>query len=203
MIPLIILFFRKPDSGFTKEFQAVKPYLWLMFIGAFYELVFTKLLKIPSAYWFTAYGFLEFLALFYFFKKLFIDRYRFFFIVFFLITFFCFLTILKYWEMNISQKLDGYFSVPVSLFVFSSSFLWFKELFEKPDIQSLFKIPSFYFISGLILYFAGAVFVSLLIYEIGVVTHLARTYWMVFVVMAIIMHIMMVIGVWVGTEKKP
>ncbi len=112
-----------------------------------------------------------------------------------------FLIILYYWEYNIHTTLEAYFLVPILLFVFISSFIWFKDLFNN-EMTSLLIIPSFYFISGLIIYFSGGFFISLLFDQLKIITGLSETNWLVFVVMAIIMHIMMVIGVWVGDERK-
>ncbi len=37
--PLTITFFRKTNPCFKDEMLAIRPYLWLIFIGAFYELI--------------------------------------------------------------------------------------------------------------------------------------------------------------------
>lgn len=200
--PLTITFFRKTNPCFKDEMLAIKPYLWLIFIGAFYELIFTSFLRIPSAYWFTAYTFLEFLALWYFFRELLGLRYMYFFKATMFIVTVGFLIILYYWEYDIHTTLEAYLLVPILLFVFISSFIWFKDLFNKGMI-SLWIIPSFYFISGLIIYFSGGFFISLLYDKLKIVTGLSETNWLVFVSGLIIMYIMITIGVWKGTEKKP
>src|SRR5688572_3811086 len=74
--PLSILFFRKPKQSQKHFIAAIKPFLWLLFIGAIYEIVFTAILYINTAPWMRLYYLLEFLTLCYFFKKLFDDRYK-------------------------------------------------------------------------------------------------------------------------------
>ena len=61
----------------------------------------------------------------------------------------------------------------------------------------------FYFISGLMIYFSVGVFVSLLIYDLKVITGLSEKYWIIFIIVALIMRLMITIGIWIGTEKKP
>lgn len=203
VLPLLLLYLREVKRIHADAVLAIKPYLWLMLIGAFYELIFTGLLKIPSAYWFTAYTFLEFLVLWYFFRKLFLNKHKYFFFLSLVIVSLGFILVLFYWSLAVHRKLEGYLSVPISLFIFISVFRYYKKLFFKAELVSLWITPVFYFISGLMIYFSVGVFVSLLIYDLKVITGLSEKYWIIFIIVALIMRLMITIGIWIGTEKKP
>ena len=197
--PLLLLYLRQTKKQFDTELSAIKPYLYLLFIGAVYEIINTK---IPSCYHFTAFTVLEFLALWYFFKKIFLRKYDYFIWFSLLVVLVETIIILFYWECNTGSKMDGYLAIPISVFVFASSFLWFKQLFEKETVFSLWKTPLFYFLSGLIIYFAGGLFISLLRYQLNILIGLPQTYWLFYLFGAIFMRIMMIVGVWKATEKK-
>lgn len=202
-LPVLFLGIRKPVKKHEEELSAIKPFLWLMLLGAIYEVIFTGFFRIPTGYWFTAYAFLEFFALWYFFKYLFKKSYTYFLNASLFFLMICFGIALYFWQYSLHEKIEAYLSIPICIFVFTSSFLWFRQLFEKKEPIPLLSNSAFYFISGLVIYFAGGTFVSLLIYEIKILTGFFEKYWVVYVFVALLMRIMMTIGVWVGTERKP
>lgn len=199
-VPLLLILFRKNKEQFSNEISAVKPYFYLLFIGAIYEIIN---IRIPSCYHFTVFTVLEFVALWYFFRKIFLKKYNYFLLLSLLIVLLETIIISFFWICDLSDKMDAYLAIPISVFIFTSSFLWFKKLFEKETVYSLWKDPVFYFLSGLIIYFSGGLFISLLLYEITIITGLPETYWLIYLFGAIFMRIMMAVGVWKATEKKP
>lgn len=201
-LPLFFLRFRKISKSYKIDLLAIKPYLWLLFLGSFYELVFSILLKIETAYWFTAYTLLEFLMLWYFFSRILRGNYKSFFYISFLLVLAAFLITLYYWSIEFHSKLEGYLYVPISLFVFACVFLYYKLLFKKTHLVPIWKTPAFYFTNGLMIYFSVGVFVSLLIYDLRIITGFFKKYWVIYIMVSYIMRIMMVIGVWKGTERK-
>lgn len=200
-IPILLLFLRKQLHDFKNELSAIKPFLWLLFIGAVYEIVFTHILRIPSSVWFTLYTLLEFMVLWYFFYKL-LNYYSTYLKTALLLIVIISTVALFYWEYEKHAQIEGYLAIPVSIFIFTSSVLWFKSLFKAKDVIPLIQLPSFYFISGLVIYFAGTVFVSLIIYQLKLITGFYEKYWLVFVIVSYIMRIMMAVGVWKATEKS-
>ncbi len=72
--PLLLLYLRQTKKQFDMELSAIKPYFYLLFIGAVYEIIFTTILKVPACYWWSLFTILEFLALWYFFKKIFLKN---------------------------------------------------------------------------------------------------------------------------------
>jgi hypothetical protein len=202
LFPLLIFLLRKPVKNFSKQTSAIKPFLWLMFIGSIYELVFSIILKFSVSYWFTLYTLLEFLVLYYFFRNLFGDKHKklfYFFRAFFILTW----TIsLFFWEKKIHLKIESYSTVIEVLFVFTGVLLWFKELFKNAEIVSLWEVPAFYFICGLTFYFAGSVFFFLLSQDIFDNTSPYWTFWVISVIPNLIMRIILIIGVWKATANK-
>ncbi len=71
LLPLIILYCIQTKSKFKDSIAAIKPFLWLLFLGSLYELIFTGFLKVPAAYWFTFYTLIEFWAICFFYNYLF------------------------------------------------------------------------------------------------------------------------------------
>lgn len=203
LVPMLILLFRDVSSRYYSVIRAIKPYFWLLFIGSLYELIATKILKIPSGFWFTLYTYLEFLTLWYFFRMLFPKTLRVFSYLLLILITIGFIFILMNWSYDIHHLLEAYLVVPTSIFVFIHVFLWCRELFKKTELVSLWEMPISYFIGGLFVYFSLGVLPSLLIYQIIKTTGFFSKYWMVFIAASILMRIMMIIGLLKATAKKP
>jgi hypothetical protein len=57
---------------------------------------------------------------------------------------------------------DSYLQAIESVFVITAIILWMKYAFINLEEDSLFKYPHFYFISGLLFYFSGTLFLFML-----------------------------------------
>lgn len=204
LVPVCFLLFRSLRRGFEIEMTAIKPFLWLLFFGSIYEFIFTFVLLVNTAYWFTLYILLEFLGLYYFFRKLFLGKYSGL-LIFFLISYtLAWVTVCYFfWEKESHLKIESYFTVAETLFVYIFSVLWFNELFRKAEIISLWKTPVFYFICGFLLYFLGSLFMFLLISDIFKTNpNLILKYWIVSLIFALMMKVLICVGIWKATEPK-
>ncbi|WP_129752279.1 hypothetical protein [Flavobacterium beibuense] len=196
-----MIYKRKTRPNHKKEILAIKPYLWLLFLSSVYEEVVTGLIRFPAAYFITAYTLFEFLALTYFFYNILnINKKIMGFCISIFVLFFFFS--LQYWNLNDYLVLAGYHLALETIIIFTYSFLWFKDLFKKAEVVSLTKSPSFYFIIGNVLYFAGCVFHFLLIDVIYKSSGEISKYWFITLVLGFIMRMLLLIGVLKGTEKK-
>lgn len=202
IIYLYILLFKSFRFNYQEEVSGIKPYVCLLIFGAFYEVIFTKLLRVPSAYWVTPYTLFEFLTLSYFFSRV-LKSYRLvfrFFVSIFIVFFFA---SLFFWNLENHMKIEAYHLALETLFVITYTILWFKDLFKKKEFVSLWQTPAFYFITGNVLYFTGCLFLFLFIDVIYKSSGLISKYWILALFLGFIMRVMMLIGLLKATVKKP
>lgn len=202
LLPLLLIFLRKPKQDYAYEIKAIKPFLWLLFIGSIYEIVFSTILLVSVGPWIRAYYLFEFVTLYYFFRKLFVNRYRLVLNSFLIVFVISWIVSLFFWGKVHRLKIDGYLSIQESLLVFTFVLIWFKQLFKGTEFVPLWQTPLFYFLTGFLFYFGGTVFVNLLIDDIFKITGLISKYWLVSVLLNIAMRILLCIGVWKATEKR-
>lgn len=176
--------------------QPVVPFIWVTAVATLYEFIGTVLLQINTAYWFQFYSLLEFGALYYFFYRLINPQYKrlyqIFLILFILVYGFSFF----YWDEYNALVAKTINKTLMALFVFLSSFLWFKKLFEKMHIPNLWKNAEFYFISGFIIYYSGTFLLFLLSDLIFNSKFYFYDYWLVNVLATLILRVFLIIGVW-------
>lgn len=145
-----------------KDTFSILPYLALTFFASFYELVFTVILKIDASVWFKIYTSIEFFVLIHYFYKLLKGKYKYLFI-FFGLLYSCSFGIIIY-QGKIASFMDGdsYLQAIESVFVISAIILWMKYAFINLQEDSLLKYPQFYFVTGLLFYFSGTLFLFML-----------------------------------------
>lgn len=158
-IPLVInsIRKRKKKNQFNKY---ISMYLYFIALASLYELVFSYYLKINVEIWFKVYSLLEFILILQIFKtqKKGLNN--------FLYTFFTFLyiSILTYVTLWIPEKHflfhDALLNFVTFLFIISFSIVWFKNTIKSNE-SLLLNIPFFYFLSGLMIYYSGIIFLSI------------------------------------------
>lgn len=143
----------------NKTLDEISILIYLIGIGAFYELFFTIYLKQNSELWFKIYPFLEFIALLYFFKKLIGISQSVFYTI---LVSYCSLYLILYWfyfyKINLSA-LELFIPISHCLLVYTCSTKWTMQQFEKLETSSLLHFPVFYILSGMILYYSGTFFI--------------------------------------------
>jgi hypothetical protein len=193
IIPLIILFLKK--RAFVVSYP-IQPFVWLTFIATLYESIGTFLLNIDTTYWFQIYSLLEFLTIFYFFYKLFNSSYKKVFTISFIVLLITYILSFYFWKGYQSLIANAVNTIPLTLFVFFFSYVWFKQLFQKMEIPNLLNDSDFYFVSGLAIYYSSTSLLftlSSFIFE----KHLYfYDYWLVNVIATLILRICLIIGVW-------
>ncbi len=191
IIPLLILLLKKRAFDFKKP---IISFIWLTAFATLYEFFGSVILKINTSYWWQLYSLLEFITLYYFFFKLFQPKYK--------TTFWVFLVLLvtKYgfsyifWnEIFISTAIN---KIPLTIFVLTFSFLWFKELFKKMEIQNPWQNANFYFVSGFSVYYSSTFFLFLLGNSIFNSNIYFYDYWLINIMATLILRTFLIIGVW-------
>ncbi len=193
LLPLLFLFLRK--KAFDKEHPAV-PLLWLTAIGSLYEFIGSVLLKINTIYWFQLYPFLNFITFYYFFFKLLKPNYKILFRILFILFLAVYLVSFYFFSEENKFITTALNRIPITIFVFTFTALWFKNLFEKMEEQNLWQNDNFYFITGLIIYYSSTLFLfiaSNFIYNSNLYFF---DFWIVNIIASLILRILLCIGVW-------
>ena len=193
ILPLFLIFLKKKTFNVK---QPIIPFVWLTAVGALYELIGTVILKVNATYWFQLYSLLGFCALYYFFFKLLNKKYKNAFVGFiigFIATYGTSFFFLDQENVFISTAINEPF---ITIFVLVFSFLWFRQLFEKVNIPNLWKHPSFYFVSGLMIYYSGTFFFFLLSGSIFSSNCYFYDYWMVNIIAIVALRVFISVGIW-------
>lgn len=193
IIPLLILFFYKKALEFNR---AITPFIWLTALATIYEFVGTVLLKINTSYWFQVYSFLEVIILYYFFFRLFQTKYKIAFGVFLILLLITYGFSFFLWSKNSGLITKAINKVPITFFVLTFSFLWFKELFYKMEIQNPWQNANFYFVTGFLLYYSSTFFLFLLASFLFKSNVYFYDYWLINIAATIILRTSLIIGVW-------
>lgn len=193
IIPLLILFVKRKALSFK---EPIIPFVWLTAIASLYESVGTGLLQINTAYWFQIYSFLELIALFYFFYKLFSASHKRTLLVFagilMLIYGFSFL----FWNENVKLISNAVNATSITLFVCFFSFVWFKNLFEEAKTVNPWREPTFCFVSGFAMYYSTTLFLFLLSSFFFVSESYFYDYWLVNIIATFILRTFLIMGAW-------
>lgn len=193
IIPLLVLFIKKRAFDFR---EPITPFIWLTVFATLYEFIGTGLLEIKTSYWFQLYSFFEIVTLFYFFFKLFKTKYKIAFGIFLvsLVTTYSFSFF--FWNENEGLIPNTVNKTSVTLFVLTFSFLWFKELFKKMEIQNPWQNADFYFVSGFSVYYSSTFFLFLLASLIFNSNVNFYDYWLVNIIATLILRTSLIIGIW-------
>ena len=200
IIPSLLLL--KENRIYSRH--AIIPLVILIALATLYEFIGTKIFKINTMYWFQVYPIFEFGTLYYFFSHILSDYKRLFkaslflAIIFYCISFF-------YWSGDnifISLAINRSF---ISFFVLVFSLIWYKnqfdrvrniDLFETIKSTSLWQNATFYFISGVFIYYCTTFFLffsSSFIFESKLYFY---DFWLVNVLATLFYRIILIIGVW-------
>lgn len=193
IIPLVVLFFKKRAFDFK---EPITTFVWLTFIATLYEGVFSFILKIDTAYWFLFFPLLEIVALSSFFHKLFKTRHRKIVASFFVVTLVIYCNSFFFWSEDHKFVSLAMNKVPITLFIFTFSFLWFKEQFQKMEIKNPWQYSDFYFVSGLVVYYSTTFFLFLLSNFIFESALYFNDFWRVNVIATLLLRTFLIIGVW-------
>lgn len=200
ILPILIFSFKK--EKLSKEAILILPFIFVVFIASLYEFFGTVVLKLNVEYWFIFYNFLVFFTLLYFFYFLLKEISKFFFI-FFIFLFVC-LSIYSLFKWNGENfiVISSYYNLLQTIFILTFSIFWIKRIFINLELDSFTKSSTFYFISGLILYYSGTVFLFLLsnlIFKMDKSTF--QDYWMLNIILNWVLRTLLIIGIWKGQVK--
>lgn len=187
------MFFKKRAFTFS---DPIVPFVWLTFIASIYESFFSILLEINTAYWFQIYPLFEFLAIYFFFNKLFSPLYQKTFRVFLIVSVFLYCLSFFFWHEDEALISSSINKTVITLFVFYFLFIWFRQLFKKMEIPDLMDSSVFYFITGFFMYYSTTLALFLMSSFIFTSELYFYDYWLVNVIATLILRICLIVGVW-------
>ncbi len=198
LVPFSFIVFDKSLRG-IKKFH---PFIFVVFIASLYEFIGSLLLKLNVEYWFFIYGILVFLSIHYFFYKLLNEKFKRVFIIsiliFIIFSILAFIYRISFDYLTISAFFKVYQTINILFF----SILWFKRIFEELETDNLLENSNFYFISGLIIYYCGSVFLFLLANYIYVSDKSDfQNYWLLNIALNLILRSLIIIGIWKARLK--
>lgn len=204
-IVVFALFLSKRSKN-KVETSSIFPFVTLIFLSCIYEFVGTELFSIPSAVFFKVYTFLEVFVLIYYFDKLFGRPGKQEYAIFGALFMVLFAYVLKVcieqeWDFRVCFITDAYLSAFETMLVYFFSIRWFMEVFKDLPQTSLLRLPHFYFISGLIMYVSGPLFLFLLSGEIIRNNPDELTdYWLINGFFNLVLRFFLIIGIWKITK---
>src|SRR5690554_1271220 len=101
-----------------------------------------------------------------------------------------------FWNENSQFLLKAINKAPLTLFVFLFSFLWYRNLFIEAKIINPWRDPTYYFVSGLAMYYSTTVFLFLLSSFFFVSESYFYDYWLVNIMATFILRTFLIMGVW-------
>lgn len=192
-----LLYFLVAKRQYSIQLKAILPYVTLTFFSSLYELIGTLTLGWNVSYWFIIYNILSFFCVFYFYYHLLQKQFSKLFLLI-LALFFIFSIFL-----SINFRIEDFFVVCsyldtfITFFILFFTIIWFRKLINDAHIDNLLDSSNFYFISGLILYFCGTLFLFLFanhLYKID--SEMFQSYWALNIILNLILRFLLLVGLW-------
>lgn len=193
IIPLIILLLKKIAFNFK---EPIVPFIWVTAIASAYEILNLGLFEINLSYWFQIYPFLEILGLYFFFFNLFKGKYKLIINLLFIVLLILYCFSFTLWENNeTSLQSHSVNKSSITLCVIIGCFIWFRNLVKNMEVENLWKLPDFYFISAILIYYSSTV----LLFSLGSFIYTGvelYEYWWINILATLILRILLTIGTW-------
>lgn len=198
-IPLAIFLLTRRDL--SPETFFMFPYILLVGVGGFFELLLTYFLKVDATYLFSIYTLLELPSIYYFFYKALYPKLGKGFSVIFisLYVLIWIVDICKFSGIAVSQP---FATVYIILSVILLSIMWFRKVFIEFKIPILWKSTMFYFVSAILLYYSGTFFLFLMAEVIIEAKDLfILDFWFINITLSLLLKTILTIAIWQGRMK--
>lgn len=199
VLPLMLYATTNVNKHLLKE---ILPFLIVVFIASVYEYVGSNLLNISYEKWYLIYKLIAFVGIHYFYYYLLKKKCKFILVLF--IIFFIALSIILFTVFNDLHHLEknAYFNTLQTFVIITCSILWFVQKFDEMEEENLFQNPNFYFVSGLVLYYCGTVFLFLMSNHIYTTNKsVFPYYWLLNLILNFVLRTLLIVGVWKARLK--
>lgn len=193
LVPFLLLLF----IGGLRKNKSIFPFILLAFLASFYEFVGTIIFKINVEHWFLIYGVLAFFCIHYFLYKSGRGDFMYFFIAL-AVLFVLFVVVLLYNRATFSFiEISAFFNVYQTSIVLLFSIVWFRRIFKEFGNENLLDSATFYFISGLLIYYCGSVVLFLLANDLYATDKNSfQYYWLVNIILTFVLRTLLIVGIW-------
>ena len=175
----------------------ILPFTLVVFIASLYEFVGSFLLKINVEYWFLIYGMMAFIGIHYYFYYLLNKRFRLFFTISAIIFIISYVSSIM---LRLSEDffiMKSLFKVYQTIIILVFSFLWFTKIFQELKSESLLQSSDFYYVSGLLIYYCGTVFLFLSASSIYATDQSKfQYYWLLNIILNFVIRTLLIVGIW-------
>lgn len=192
-----LLYFLAAKKQYSIKLKAIIPFVTLTFFSSLYELIGTLTLGWNVSYWFIIYNILSFFCVFYFYYHLLQKQFSKLFLLilalFFIFSIFLFINFRIEDFFVVCSYLDAF----ITFFILFFTIIWFRKLINDAHIDNLLDSSNFYFISGLILYFCGTLFLFLFanhLYKVD--SEMLQSYWALNIILNLILRFLLLVGLW-------
>jgi len=178
----------------------IMPFIYLTATATAYEFFCSLLLNVNSSYWSQAYSLFELCTIYYFYNKTFQRKYKSLFILSFVVLVVTYCVSAFFWTSTNSLLAKAINKLPITVFVLGFSFMWVKDLFGEMAIDAPQNSSTFYFITGLSMYYSITFLLFLFGYYIANSSDYFYDFWVINIIATIILRICLTVGVW---KMKP
>lgn len=194
IFPFVLVLLMNNKSFKIRE---IIPFTIVVFVASLYEFFVSILFRVNVEHWFLIYNLLAFISINYFYFVLLKKKYTHFivistilFLIFYIINV---INSLPYNYLEISSFFNAYQTLAILFF----SILWFKKNFKELEIDNMLENPTFYFISGLLIYYCGSVVLFLLSSSIYAADNSQlQFYWLLNVILNLVLRTLLIVGIW-------
>jgi hypothetical protein len=192
-----LLYFLVAKRQYSIQLKAILPFVTLTFFSSLYELIGSLTLGWNVSYWFIIYNILSFFCVFYFYYHLLQKQFSKLFLLI-LALFFIFSIFLSInFRIEDVFVVCSYLDAFITFFILFFTIIWFRKLINDAHIDNLLDSSNFYFISGLILYFCGTLFLFLFanhLYKVD--SEMFQSYWALNIILNLILRFLLLVGLW-------
>lgn len=195
LIPPLVYWFIK--NKLNNEIKPVFPFIVLCFLAGLYEFIFTTLLRVNTLPWFYTYDILYFFTIQYFFYYILEKKIK----KIVWISSSSYIVLFVYFVVNNSIKNYlthlSYLSSITTFLIIIFSIMWFKKTFKETKLVSLANSPSFYFVSGFLIYNSGVIILFLLSNSMYANDSKSFHYfWIINLFFNIVHKTILIVGIW-------
>jgi hypothetical protein len=94
-------------------------------------------------------------------------------------------------------QISSFFTIYQTIIILVFSILWFRKIFKEFEINNLLDSPTFYFISGLLIYYCGSVVLFLLANDLYTTDQNSfQYYWLLNIILNFVLRTLLIVGIW-------
>lgn len=194
IVPFIVLLFKKKALDFK---EPIVPFIWVTAIASIYEIISPEIFDVISAlsYWFQILPFLEIVGLYFYFSGIFKKKYKKTINLLLVTSLIVYSCSFLFWDIKMNLQSHSINKSFITLCVIIGCFSWFRNLVKNTEVENLWNLPDFYFMSSILIYYSSTV----LLFSLGSFIYTGvelYEYWWINILATLVLRILLTIGTW-------